>query len=61
LPPPLPKETWIKLIQANADRWEEIDRTKMVDSPDPDLAFIVNYLKEKTSHEKYLAKKEKSK
>jgi hypothetical protein len=25
------------------------------------LAFIVNYLKEKTSHEKYLAKKEKSK
>jgi hypothetical protein len=61
LPPPLPKETWIKHIQANADRWEDIDRTKMVDSSDPDLAFIVNYLKEKTSHEKYLAKKEKSK
>ncbi|KAI8076806.1 uncharacterized protein BX664DRAFT_362731 [Halteromyces radiatus] len=60
LAPPLPKGIWMEHIRANAERWEDIYRHKLIDSPDVDLDILVNYLKHSVTGERHEQKEKKS-
>ncbi|CAO3644287.1 unnamed protein product [Cunninghamella blakesleeana] len=44
IPPPLPKHIWLKHIQANIKRWDNLYTKKYINSSDLDLSILVDYL-----------------